>query len=77
MIFGNFGTVLRLVTIPWMVLLMLQLVLLGNHIAGNVVSGTQSYGGGLAISGSGPTAVTLQDNLKVVLFKRKMRPDPC
>jgi hypothetical protein len=39
-----------------------QAALMANHIAQNVVSGTFSYGGGLAISGLGATAVTLQAN---------------
>lgn len=39
-----------------------QAALMANQIARNVVSGTESYGGGLAISGLGTTAVTLQRN---------------
>ncbi len=37
-------------------------VLLGNLIAGNVVSGTQAYGGGLEINGSGGGEVLLSGN---------------
>jgi hypothetical protein len=40
-----------------------QAVLMDNLITQNVVSGTQSYGGGLAISGLGTTAVILQRNI--------------
>jgi predicted outer membrane repeat protein len=39
-----------------------QAALIHNTIAQNVASGTQSYGGGLAISGLGTTAVTLLQN---------------
>lgn len=40
-----------------------QATLAQNYIVQNVVSGTASYGGGLAISGLGATAVTLQRNV--------------
>jgi predicted outer membrane repeat protein len=40
-----------------------QATLMHNHIAQNVADGTLSYGGGLAISGMGTTAVTLLQNV--------------
>ena len=39
-----------------------QAVLLDNLIAGNVVSGTEAYGGGLEISSTGAGYVTLMHN---------------
>jgi predicted outer membrane repeat protein len=40
-----------------------QATLMHNHIAQNVAAGTLSYGGGLAISGMGTTAVSLLQNV--------------
>lgn len=40
-----------------------QATLMHNHIAQNVADGTLSYGGGLAISGMGTTAVSLLQNV--------------
>jgi predicted outer membrane repeat protein len=40
-----------------------QATLMDNYIAQNVADGTEAYGGGLAISGLGTTAVTLQQNV--------------
>jgi hypothetical protein len=39
-----------------------QAILLDNILAGNIVSGTEAYGGGLAISGAGSGQVTLMRN---------------